>query len=91
MWLGGLEERYPGRFISEILAEINRLPVGLMEEVGEARAYRQAFEMRKAAEQSDNATEAIERLPQDGLFPLVPEIDFAIAAVEREKREKGVA
>ena len=84
-----MEERYPGRFISEILAEINRLPVGLMEEVGEARAYRHAFELRRSAEQSDNATEAIKRLPQDGLFPLVTEIEFAIAAVEREKREKG--
>lgn len=85
MWLGDLEERYPGRFLHEILDAVARTPVGLIDEVGEARAYRQAFEMRRAAEQSDSPGEAIKRLPKEGLVPMVPEIEFALHAAAREE------
>lgn len=70
---------FPGRFISEIKAEMNRLPVGFLAEVLEARAYRKAKWMREAAEQAPDVAEAIKALPKGGMFALVPEIDYYLA------------
>jgi hypothetical protein len=61
------------------MAEIDRLPVGLLSEVLEARAYRQAKAMREAAEQASDPAEAIKALPRTPIFALVSEIDYALA------------
>lgn len=82
-WLADQRERYPGRFITEILAEHERLdgpeyPAWLLDRVNEAEAFTQAFRMRRQAEQSESPGEAIKRLPQGGMFAKVIEIEFAL-------------
>jgi hypothetical protein len=79
LWLADLCEAFPGRFPSEVMAEVDRLPVGLLSDVLEARAYRQAKQMREAAEQSSNPSEAIKALPKSRMFDLVAEIDYWLA------------
>ena len=83
--MADLCDAYPGRFPSEVLAEVGRLPAGFFDEVLEAGAYRQAKQMVEAAD----SAEARKRLPQTTLFQLVPVIDFAITEVETKKREGG--
>jgi hypothetical protein len=78
-WADLLFDVFPGRFRSEIEAELDRMPVGWLSEVLEARAYRQAKSMREAAEQSSNPSEAIKALPQTRIFGLVAEIDYRLA------------
>ena len=87
LYLADLCEAFPGRLPSEVVAEVERLPVGLLEEVLEARAYRHAVAMRESAEQSASPAEAIKRLPRTRLLGLVPEIDMAVAM---ERRGDGV-
>lgn len=77
-WADLLFEVFPGRFRSEIEAELDRLPIGWLNEVLEARAYRQAKQMREAAEQSSNPGEAIKALPQTKLMGLVPDIEWFV-------------
>lgn len=76
LYWADLIEAFPGRFISEIRAEMERLPIGLMSDVFEARAYRQAKQMRESAEQSSNPGEAIKALPQTKLMGLVPDVEW---------------
>ena len=64
-------DAFPGRFISEILAELNRLPVALVDEVLEARSYQRAHAMVEAAD----TPEARKRLPRTAFFGLVDEIE----------------
>ena len=79
LWLADLCDAFPGRFPSEVMAEIDRLPVGLLSEVLEARAYRHAKSMREAAEQSSNPGEAIKALPKHRMLDMVTEIDYWLA------------
>jgi hypothetical protein len=60
---------------SEAYREWLRQPVGFLEDVIEARAYRQAKAMTDAADTPD----AAKRLPQTPLFKLVQEIDRDLA------------
>lgn len=74
MWLADLQAAYPGRFVTEILAEWERLqgsqyPEGLLGHVLEAGAYRQQKQMYDAAD----TPEAQERLPE-GVADLVHEM-----------------
>jgi hypothetical protein len=73
--MANLLEHFPGRFISEIEAELDRLPVGWLDEVLEAKGYQQAKQM---TEDADTA-EARKRLPTTPLFRLVSEIDHELA------------
>lgn len=77
-------EAFPGRLVSEVLAEVDRLPVGLLDDVLEAKAYRQAKQARESAELS--GPEAVKHLPKGGLFDLVPLIDYTLA---QEAMKKG--
>ncbi len=74
---------FPGRLPSEIDAEVARLPAGFLDEVLEARAYRQAKSMTDEAD----TPEARKRLPKTPLFKLVPVIERDIALEEIESRE----
>lgn len=80
MWLAGLLEAFPGRFPSEILWEVLRLPSGLLDDVLEAKAYRQVKAMVDAAD----TDAARERLPKTRLFLLVDEIDEELVLEETE-------
>jgi len=84
--MAGLIEAFPSRFPSEILAEIQRLPTGLLDEILEVKAYKQAKSMTDAAD----TTEARKRLPDTPLFHLVSEIDMDLAAEEVAKRRQSV-
>ncbi len=75
MWLATLSEAFPSRFPSEILAEVARLPVGALEEMLEAKAYRQAKDMVVAADSAEKR----KRLPQNALFDLVQDIELELA------------
>lgn len=70
---------------SQAYQEWLRLPVGLLEEVLEARAYEQAKSMTDAADTS----EARKRLPQTPLFEMVKDIEFALADEEMQARSNG--
>lgn len=72
--MAGLCEAFPGRFPSEILRELRRLPAGVLEEVLEAKAYQQAKAMTDAADTG----EARKRLPRTPLFELVSEIELTL-------------
>jgi len=87
LWVAILCDAFPGRFLSEILSEIDRLTVGVLEEVLEARSYRQAKGMTDAAD----SPEARRRLPQTPLFALVTEIEFALIQEERETADDDPA
>jgi hypothetical protein len=78
LYWADLMDVFPGRLFSEIRAEINRLPIGFLEEVLEARAYRQAKQMTDAADTPD----ARKRLPKGGFFQLVPEIEAELVEEE---------
>lgn len=41
-YLSRLCEEFPGKFPTEIMAEMDRLPVGMLEEIIESRAYARA-------------------------------------------------
>ncbi len=69
--MADLVEAFPGRFPSEILGELRRLPAGFLEEVIEARAYRSIKSVVEAAD----SKEARERLPTSRLYRLVEEIE----------------
>ncbi len=75
LWLATLSEAFPSRFPSEILAEVARLPVGLLDEMLEAKTYRQVKEMVDAADTADKR----KRLPQTDLFDLVQDIELELA------------
>ena len=57
----------------------------MLDEILEAKAYRQAKEMTDSAD----TAEARKRLPKTPLFALVREIDMAIAAEEMEKQKSS--
>jgi hypothetical protein len=78
-------EAFPGRLPTEILAEVQRLPVGLLDEILEAKAYRQAKAMVEAAD----TAEARKRLPKTPLFALVDQIAFELVEEERKKKTDG--
>lgn len=75
---------FPGRFISEILAECERLPIGLMGEVLEAGSYERAYVM---VENADTA-ESRKRLPKTAMVALVDEIDGDLAEEARQKQNR---
>lgn len=83
--MADLLEHFPGRFPTEVFEELTRLPVGFLFEVIEAKNYRRAKAMSDAAD----TPEARKRLPRDGLFARVTEIEFALAAEEREAQAHG--
>jgi hypothetical protein len=67
--------------LSEILAEEERLPVGLLDEVLEAKAYRIAYDM---VERADTA-EARKSLPKREFFALVDQIERDLVQEELKK------
>ena len=72
LWLAGLCEAFPGRFPSEVLDEIDRLPAGMLDEVVEARHYRRAKAMVDAA-----TTEADRKqLPESFFVEMADLFDF---------------
>jgi hypothetical protein len=81
--MASLCEAFPGRFPTEIWREVLRLPAGLLDEVLEAKAYREAKAMTDAAE----TTEARQRLPQTPLFALARTIEMALAREALEKKK----
>ena len=82
LWLADLMDHFPGRLPSELIAEIERMPVGFVQEVVEARAYRQAKHITDAVD----TPEAAQRLPTTPLFQKVREIEEALVleAMEAE-------
>lgn len=77
--LANLMERFPGRFITEIEAELERLdgvnyPADLLWNVFEAGDYRDA----KRATDAATTAEARKALPKGGLWSLVNEIEFGL-------------
>ena len=46
-WVGWLCRRFPGRFPSEVLAEVGRLPAGFLEEVAHSLEYADAVEANR--------------------------------------------
>lgn len=78
MWLANLLEAFPGRFPTEVLAELDRLPIGFLDDVIEVKAYRQAKAMVEAA----TTAEARKRLPKGPLIELVDEIEMELAEEE---------
>jgi hypothetical protein len=75
-------EAFPGRFFTEILTELQRLPVGLLDEVLEAKAYRQV----KAMVDDADTPAARKRLPKIPMVGLVNEIEFALVNEARERK-----
>jgi hypothetical protein len=82
LWLAQLCSAFPGRLPSEVLAEVDRLPVGYLSEVLEMQAYVQAKAMTDAA----TTAEARKRLPRTPLFSLVSEIELELAAEELKNK-----
>lgn len=82
LWLADLMDHFPGRLPSELIAEIERTPPGWVQEVLEARAYRQAKHAMDAAD----TPEAAKRLPTTPLFQWVREIEEALVLEEMENR-----
>jgi hypothetical protein len=80
--MASLLEAFPGRFPSEILREVLSQPVGWVDEVLEANAYRHAKAMVDAADTED----ARRWLPRTPLFQLVREIDMDLAADAMERK-----
>lgn len=88
MWLSNLLEAFPGRFVTEVIDEVNRLegpnyPAGLLGEVLEAGAAKQAKSMIEAAK----TAEARKALPKTELFELVQEIRALLAKGDTEEPE----
>lgn len=78
-------EAFPGRLLSEILSEVQRLPVGLLDQVLEAKAYRHT----KALVDAASTSEAKKRLPNTWLFALVDEIEGALAQEAIDRKSLG--
>lgn len=76
LWVAGLCARFPGRLPSEVMAEVARLPVGMLDDICEAWNFRTAFEMTQAADEMGDG--ASKRLPKDRLFELVREFEFGM-------------
>lgn len=77
-------EAFPGRLLSEILAEERRLPVGLLDRVLEAKAYMHA----KAIVDAADTAEARKRLPTTPLFGLVDAIEFELRQEEIDAQKR---
>lgn len=75
MYLSRLCELFPGRFPTEVLEESDRLPAGLLEQIGEARAYEQAFFM----------VQRDPRVQEPELVQTVKAIEFQLAREEGEQ------
>jgi hypothetical protein len=78
--LADLLDRFPGRFITEIEAELARLdglqyPADLLWHVLEAGNFRDAWQATQAADRQ--GAEASKRLPDTPLFGLVRQLEFA--------------
>ena len=84
--MADLCEHFPGRLPSEIQVEMDRQPIGYLEEMLEAKCYKQAYQMTEAAD----TAEARARLPKTPFFALVSDIDFALAEEERQKRKQNL-
>lgn len=78
-------DHFPGRLPSEILREIDRLPVGLLDEIIEAKCYQQAKALTDAAD----TAEARKRLPRTPIFEWVTTIEFALAQEEMDAIPHG--
>lgn len=95
LWAADLLERFPGRFLTEIEAEMERLegpeyPPDFFAHVCEAHAYRQA----KQATEEAKTTEQRQALPKSRLWQLVDELNFeqfreAQAAAEQKAGHGG--
>lgn len=72
---------------SAIYAEQQRLPVGMLERVLEARYYALA----KARSDAADTPEAKRRLPRTPLYDLVKVIEFELAKAARESAEAKAA
>ena len=73
-------ESFPGRLPTEIWQETQRLPIGFLDDVVEARAYMSAYRIYKNAKSKAD-------LPTDApMVDLVRDVTFAIAADELKKR-----
>lgn len=80
-----MKAAYPTRFPSEVWAEIQRLPVGFLEDVVEAEAYMQAKRVVDAAKTKAD-------LPTDSpMVDLVQEITHDQALAEKARRSPVVA
>lgn len=71
-------EEFPGRLPTEIAEEIDRLPAGFLLQLIEARAYARVKDAVDAAD----TPEARKRLPKDGLFALVVDIEHELVEEE---------
>ncbi len=83
--LADLKEAFPGRFVTEIIDELNRLegseyPEGLLRDVLEAGAYREAWHQVTSAE----TRAEIDRLPKSPLIELVKELILEPEEAEEE-------
>jgi hypothetical protein len=85
LWMGSLLDAFPGRFPTEILDEIDRLPVGMLNDVLEAKGYRQVKAMVDAAD----TAEARKRLPSTPLFALCQQIEMDLAQEAIDKKKAG--
>jgi len=88
LWLSNLLEAFPGRLLTEVIDEMHRLegpqyPAGLLGDVLEAGAYKQARAMTEAAK----TAEARKALPRTELFGLVQELRFELAHGDTEGPE----
>lgn len=75
-WLSRICEEFPCLSPSAAIEEIDRLPVGLLTEIIEARNYAEAFHAVKRAHESS------QKAPNTPLCQLVQEIESGIAARE---------
>ncbi len=71
-WLSRLCEEFPGRLPSEVLAEWQQAPCGLLETMCEMRAF-------AATKQQCDAAKTREDRPRTAMAALVTEIEFAEA------------
>ncbi len=83
--MASLLEAFPGRFPSEITREVLSQPMGWVDEVLEAKAYRHAKAMVDAADTED----ARRALPRTPLFQMVREIDMDLADEAMTKKRNG--
>lgn len=87
LWVAVLCEAFPAYTPLRALEEMERAPAGWIESVMEAASYRRAYHLRKGAEESEQAADAIKRLPRTRLMGLVAEIDWTLAREARERHE----
>jgi hypothetical protein len=84
LWLGILCEEFPGRLPTEILAEEQRLPAGLLDTVVLYRSYKRAKRTLDAAD----TTEKRQALEKSRLYDLVEQVEAAIVEEEIAAREQ---